>query len=309
MLVMSTKQPKLNYIETITPKDKTLKILNTSKVPLFDKNGSVIGVLGVIQDITEEIEKQNQIKSQEELLIQQSKLASMGEMIANIAHQWRQPLSVISTLSTGMKLQKELNISNEDYEKQSLDNINANAQYLSKTIDDFKNFFKKDNPKSSINTKTLIDKTIKLIDSRLKIRDIEIVQNDQEIEFDSYESEIIQVLINLINNSIDAFENINTNKYIFIDIKKVEDNLIIELKDNAGGISSEIIDRIFEPYFTTKSEDKGTGIGLYMSKEIISKHLKGTIKAATVDFNYKNENYTGALFTITIPLNKISTTE
>ena len=121
----------------------------------------------------------------------------------NIAHQWRQSLSVISTLSTGMKLQKELNISNEDYEKQSLDNINANAQYLSKTIDDFK-ISKKIIQKVALiqNFNWQNNKTYRF---KLKIRDIKIVQNDQEIEFDSYESEIIQVLINLINNSIDAF--------------------------------------------------------------------------------------------------------
>ncbi|RXI31216.1 hypothetical protein CP986_11565, partial [Arcobacter aquimarinus] len=196
MIVISSGQPKLNYLETITTKNKVLKILNTSKVPLFDDKGKIIGVLGVSEDITEQVNNQNKIKTQEELLIQQSKLATMGEMIANIAHQWRQPLSIISTLSTGMKLQKELNISNEEYEKESLDNINENAQYLSKTIDDFKNFFKKDNNKTNIYFKELFEKIFKLTQSRLKSKDIKIIQNNYaEIKFDTYESALIQVFI------------------------------------------------------------------------------------------------------------------
>jgi len=304
MIVITTRNAKLNYIETVTAKDKSLRFLNTSKVPLVDDKQNIIGVLGVSLDITDQINKQNQIKSQEELIIQQSKLASMGEMIGNIAHQWRQPLSIISTLSTGMKLQKELNISNEEYEKESLDNINENAQYLSKTIDDFKNFFKKDTIKISSNTKTVFEKTLKLINSRLKNRDIEIIQHNSEIEFETYESDLIQIFINIINNSIDAFDNIKTNKYIFINTKLEKDKIIIEIKDNAGGIPQDIIDKIFEPYFTTKGEKQGTGIGLYMSKEIVSKHLNGTITASTVNFEYLNNHYTGALFQIILPIKK-----
>ncbi|MEZ4692722.1 MAG: PAS domain-containing sensor histidine kinase [Aliarcobacter sp.] len=305
MIVISSGQPKLNYLETITTKNKVLKILNTSKVPLFDDKGKIIGVLGVSEDITEQVNNQNKIKTQEELLIQQSKLATMGEMIANIAHQWRQPLSIISTLSTGMKLQKELNISNEEYEKESLDNINENAQYLSKTIDDFKNFFKKDNNKTNIYFKELFEKIFKLTQSRLKSKDIKIIQNNYaEIKFDTYESALIQVFINIINNSIDAFENIDEDKYIFIDVEEFNNKIVIKIKDTARGIKENIIDKIFDPYFTTKSEKQGTGIGLYMSKEIITKHLNGSIEASNIDFEYLNNSYSGAIFTISIPLNK-----
>jgi PAS domain S-box-containing protein len=301
-LVMSSKQPKLNYIETITTKNNGLRIVNTSKVPLYDENQNVIGILGVTQDITENIKNQNQIKSQEELLIQQSKLASMGEMIAFIAHQWRQPLSVISTLSTGLKLQKELNLSNEENEKEILDNINNNAQYLSKTIDDFKNFFKKSEEKIEINSSELFEKTLNLVYSRLKTRDIEIIIQDNEIDFETYENEIIQVLINIINNSIDAFENIKTKKFIFIDINKNENKIILQIKDNAGGIKEEIINKIFDPYFTTKDKEHGTGLGLYMSKEIITKHLNGKIEVSNTNFTYLDQNYFGTLFIITLPL-------
>lgn len=158
LYVMTNKKPKLNYTETISSKNNDIRILNTSKVPLIDKNENVIGVLGVIQDITEQINNQNQINLQEQLLIQQSKLASMGEMIANIAHQWRQPLSIISTSATGIKIQKEMGILDDDSEIKSLDCINENAQYLSNTIEDFRDFFKKSKIKNLVNLNTLLEK-------------------------------------------------------------------------------------------------------------------------------------------------------
>ena len=300
--IMSKKEPKLNYIETITVENKEIKVLNTSKVPLIDEKNNVIGILGVSEDITEQINNQNKLKTQEELLIQQSKLAAMGEMLANIAHQWRQPLSVISTLSTGMKLQKELNISNEEDEKKALDSINENVQYLSKTIDDFKNFFKKDNTVITTDFEKLFNKTIKLIESRLKNRNITIIQNNKNFEFETFESELIQVFINIINNSIDAFEDVKTDKYLFVDVVKNEKQIEIIIKDNAGGISSNIINRIFEPYFTTKGQKQGTGIGLYMCNEIITKRLHGKISAKTEEFKYQNNTYLGATFTIVLPI-------
>ncbi|NCB12500.1 MAG: HAMP domain-containing histidine kinase, partial [Erysipelotrichia bacterium] len=119
-----------------------------------------------------------------------------------------------------------------------------------------------------------------------------------------YESELIQVFINIINNSIDAFENISEDKYIFIDVKEFDNKIVIKIKDNAGGIDKNIIDKIFDPYFTTKSEKQGTGIGLYMSKEIITKHLNGSVEASNIEFEYLNKSHHGAIFTITIPLNK-----
>ena len=301
--IMTKKEPKLNYIETITIENKEIKILNTSKVPLIDEKGKVIGILGVSEDITEQINNQNKIKTQEDLLIQQTKLAAMGEMLANIAHQWRQPLSIISTLSTGMKLQKELNISNEEDEKRALDNINENVQYLSKTIDDFRNFFKKGNTTSTTDFDKLFTKTLKLIESRLNNKNINIIQNYRSFSFETFESELIQVFINILNNSIDAFEDVKSEKYIFINALKNEEQIEIEIKDNAGGISANIINRIFEPYFTTKGQKQGTGIGLYMCNEIITKHLHGEILVKTEEYQYKNNNYIGATFNIVLPVN------
>ena len=299
--VMTNKKPKLNYTETITTKNSDVKILNTSKVPLLDEKDNVIGVLGVIQDITEQTNNQNQLKEHEQLLIQQSKLASMGEMIANIAHQWRQPLSIISTSATGIKLQKEMGILDDDSEIKSLDCINENAQYLSNTIEDFRDFFKKSKTKNFVNLNNLLEKTLKLILTRLKNKEINIIKNSIDIEFETYEKEIIEVFMNIINNSIDAFENKDYDKFIFFETQKFENKIVIKIKDNAGGIPENIIDRIFEPYFTTKEEKQGTGIGLYMSNEIIVKHLNGKILVTNESFEYKNQKCKGSLFIIELP--------
>ena len=300
--VMTNKKPKLNYTETISAKNNDIRILNTSKVPLLDENNNVIGVLGVIQDLTNQIDNQNRLKEHEQLLIQQSKLASMGEMIANIAHQWRQPLSIISTSATGIKIQKEMGILDNASEIKSLDCINENAQYLSNTIEDFRDFFKKSKTKNFVNLDNLLEKTLKLILTRLKNKEITIVKNNLNIEFETYEREMIQVFMIIINNSIDALENKNYDKFIFFESQKFEDKIIIKIKDNAGGIEENILDRIFEPYFTTKESKQGTGIGLYMCNEIIVKHLNGKILVANKSFDYLGETYKGSQFTIEIPL-------
>lgn len=302
LYVMTNKKPKLNYTETISSKNNDIRILNTSKVPLIDKNENVIGVLGVIQDITEQINNQNQINLQEQLLIQQSKLASMGEMIANIAHQWRQPLSIISTSATGIKIQKEMGILDDDSEIKSLDCINENAQYLSNTIEDFRDFFKKSKIKNLVNLNTLLEKTLKLIITRLKNKKITIINNCTDIEFETYEREMIQVFMNIINNSIDAFENKDYEKFIFFETKKFENKIVIKIKDNAGGIDENILDKIFEPYFTTKESKQGTGIGLYMCNEIVVKHFNGEISVTNEYFEYSNQKYKGSQFTIELPL-------
>ena len=304
-LIISTKEAKLDYIEQVTIKENITKIVNTSKVPLLDEEGKVIGILAITQDITEQINNINQLKEQEKLIIQQSRLASMGEMIANIAHQWRQPLSIISTLATGIKLEKELAISNEQSEIDSLGMINQNAQYLSQTIDDFRNYFKKSNYMNTIFTNNLLDKTLKLIAPRLKNKNIEIIMNNENIEIETYENELVQIYINIINNAIDAFEDfkeVDYSKYIFIEIKKIDASLEIKIKDNAGGIEDEIMNRIFEPYFTTKDEKQGTGLGLFMCNEIVTKHLKGDIQALSSTFSYEGKEYKGTTFKITLPL-------
>ena len=223
---------------------------------------------------------------QQNIIAQQSKMAAMGEMIGHIAHQWRQPLSSISVSSTGMKLQKELNILDDNSLLEGLIQINKSAQYLSDTIDDFRNFYKPNKNKSEFKIQDTIDKVINLIDSQFKFNKVVIIKNIPNIKINNYENELIQVIINLLNNSRDELikKDSNYEKLVFISVSKSEKNILIEIKDNAGGIPSDIIDRVFEPYFTTKEQFEGTGIGLYMSREIVNKSMNGNIDVKNSTF-------------------------
>ena len=264
---------------------------------LLQENKEVKNILFSIIDVSE-------IKTKDKLLFQQSKLASMGEMIANIAHQWRQPLSLISTASSGMKMQKEFDLLTDENFNNTLDSITNATQYLSQTIDNFKNFFSPREKKEIFNLNEPIHKMLTLVSSDLKEKNIEVIENINTIEIVSYENDLIQVFINIINNAKDALTNAEDN-FIFIDAKlsgKKNTNLIITIRDNAGGIPEEVIGKIFEPYFTTKYKSNGTGIGLYMVMEIIQKHMNGSISAENITYEYKGKSYIGAEFSINIPI-------
>mgnify|MGYP000741677533 CR=1 FL=1 len=247
---------------------------------------------------------QNERTKQQNIIAQQAKMAAMGEMIGNIAHQWRQPLSSISTSATGMKLQKELNILEDKFLIEGLEQINNSVQYLSTTIDDFRNFYKPDKNKKEFRILETINKVINLVDLQFRSNGITIIKNGQDVKINSFENELIQVLINILNNSRDELikKDKDYEKLIFIDVLKKQKNLLIQIKDNAGGIPIDIITRIFEPYFTTKNQSQGTGIGLYMSREIISKSMNGEINTKNVTFEYEGKSYEGALFEIIIPI-------
>ena len=245
-----------------------------------------------------------EIEKKQAILYQQSKMAAMGEMIGNIAHQWRQPLSTITAASSGVLVSKNLGILEDSLLENSLTKITSSAQYLSKTIDDFRNFFNPDKIKNVFLLKNTMKTTLELVSAQFNSQNIIIIEKIEDVKIDSYENELIQALINILNNARDEFKNKEKDlnkKLIFIDIYKQNENLIIKIKDNAGGVKVENIDKIFKPYFTTKKELQGTGIGLYMTEEIIIAHLNGTIKVENKDFLYDNVQYKGAEFKITIP--------
>ena len=253
------------------------------------------------QTVNEEVSKNDK---KNKVLFQQSKMAAMGEMIGNIAHQWRQPLSIITSAASGIKLKKELDILDEKGHIEALDAIIGSANHLSNTIDDFRYFFTPNKNKTMIYSNQLFEKVLKLLKPELKTKNIQIIRNIKEVIMNTYENELIQVLINIINNAKDELIKIedNQNRYIFIDVYEENKNLIIKVKDNAGGIPEDIIDRIFEPYFTTKHQSQGTGIGLYMSEEIISKHLNGKILVSNEEVIIGNNSFHGAEFIISIPI-------
>ena len=238
-----------------------------------------------------------QNKEKDKILYQQSKMASMGEMISNIAHQWRQPLSMITSLASGVKVQKMVNISTQESELKALDDIMKSAQYLSSTIDDFRDFFKPDKAKSQVKLNNVFEKIFKLLSFKHRNNDIKIIKNIEEIVIETFENELIQVFINILNNAKDALEN-SEEKLLFIDAYEDKEKIIIEIKDNAGGIQKEHIHRVFEPYFTTKHKSQGTGVGLYMVKEILTRHMNGNIEVENSKYEYKGKSYLGAKFTI-----------
>jgi len=251
--------------------------------------------------IQQEIELSRKHESE---LFEQSKLVSMGEMIENIAHQWRQPLSVISTGATGMKIQNEYNVLTNEMIDKTCDTINNNAQYLSKTIDEFRNFIKGDRVKTIFSLTNNINSFLQLVESSLKNNNISIILNlNNDIKINGYENEFIQCFINIFNNTKDVLMDTQDEKkliFIFTDI--IKDNVIIKIKDNAKGIDSEVISRVFEPYFTTKNKSLGTGLGLHMVHSLIVDSMKGTINARNVHYKFEDNKYIGVEFTITLPI-------
>ena len=234
------------------------------------------------------------------------KLASMGEMIGNIAHQWRQPLSVISTAASGIQIKNDHGALDDDELNYMCTQINENAQYLSQTIDDFRNFIKGDSKPVRFNLKEDTESFIKLVDATIKKNNIKLIPEQQDdTDLTGYPNELIQCYINIFNNSRDAFleNNINEDeRYIFICQKVTPKNVFISFKDNAGGIPEDILPKIFEPYFSTKHQSQGTGLGLHMSYNLVVNHMKGTIEAFNDKYRYNGKEYKGAKFEIILPL-------
>ncbi|MCK5111304.1 MAG: PAS domain-containing protein [Arcobacteraceae bacterium] len=271
-----------------------------------DNDGNIKHYIGVINDITDLKYSQEELQRKEKMLAQQSKMASMGEMLENIAHQWRQPLSIISTASSGIVMQKEFGTISKEQEIEDLNVITASVKHLSKTIDDFRDFFKPDKEKKLFSLKEIYKKTLSLLESKFKNREIKVIENIEDIQLYGLDSELIQAIMNILNNARDILETKDKNqkRLIFVDIYKQGDNAILKIKDNGGGIPKDIKDKIFEPYFTTKHKSQGTGIGLYMSEEMIAKHMYGKISVENETFIYEDKSYNGACFTISLPITK-----
>lgn len=270
-------------------------ILDRGKA-LRDENGKAIRMIGTHTDITVQKAMEEEIKNKDELILAQSRHVAMGEMIGMIAHQWRQPISVIAMGANNMLADIELEeVKEENFKKGALAIIHQ-TQYLSKTIDDFRNFFRPDKEKEKVILSNLMNETMTLFGKSLENNGIELIINIQEgISVETYSRELLQVLINLLKNAKEALvENTPTNRFIKIDITTKENDVIIRVCDNGGGIDPKIIQRIYEPYFSTKDDKNGTGLGLNMSKIIVEQHLHGSIIATNVE--------QGVCFKIRIPI-------
>jgi two-component system, NtrC family, C4-dicarboxylate transport sensor histidine kinase DctB len=333
------KKPYKATVKNLT-KDGETVYLNTTITPILDENDDIKEFIAIRYDVTEEVELKkrlekkekeleelnkdlenivsiktkelkelnktlehrvkDEIKKNEEkqkLLFLQSRMASLGQMLGNIAHQWRQPLTELNLTLFNMK-----KFFNTD-EKEKLDELYLESKNListmSSTIDDFSNFFNPQKDKKSFKIKKAVDEAILIL--KKVIEDITLKINvPLNYQVVGVLNELTQVIINLIQNSKDAFIINNINNKI-IEIRLSEEKILdkkyakLEIIDNAGGISKDNLDKIFDPYFTTKHKSQGTGLGLFMSKMIIEKSLEGEMTHK----NFKN----GSNFTIIIPLN------
>jgi len=243
------------------------------------------------EKVREEVDKN---REKDHLLILQSRQAAMGEMIGNIAHQWRQPLTAISLLIQDLG---ECYVYG-DFSKEYLDTTISNAlhviQHMSQTIDDFRSFFKREKEKQAFSVREVVDRSLSFIESSLRFNTIAVeIDVDDDLLAFGYPNEFSQVLINIIGNAKEAFRERGTSEPL-IRIQGCRDGkrTVVSITDNAGGIPEDVVDRIFEPYFTTRKLENGTGLGLYMSKNIIEKNMDGTLTASNVPG--------GACFRITI---------
>ena len=223
-------------------------------------------------------------KSQNAIMNQQSRLASMGEILENIAHQWRQPLNHVSWIMNDTLIKAQLGRGDEIDIAQLAKNVNSSIQFLSETVDDFRRFVDKSSDLAqTFNVKKAIEATISLIHETLVKSDIGIkLDCPDDIKYKGFENDFKHILMNLINNARDAMEERKIeNGRISIRVYHEKDELVIAVQDNAGGIPKPILKNIFEPYFTTKHKTKGTGLGLYMSKNMVEK-VKGNIEAVSI---------------------------
>ncbi len=223
------------------------------------------------------------IKSHDEIIIlrlrQQSRLVQMGEMLSMIAHQWRQPLAAIGSRSAALELKANLGKADKETVIEQAQYISKYAQHLSQTIDDFRNFFKSSKELKESSYNEIIGSVLDIVGTSIENKNIAIIQNlSTEYRFLTYPNELKQVVLNIIKNAEDVLleKNIKDPKIRIVTYKKDGKN-VLEIHDNAGGVPTEIIDKIFDPYFSTKLEKNGTGIGLYMSKTIIEDHCGGTL--------------------------------
>ena len=252
--------------------DKTIfpALIAVKTILIENKNNTIITVV----DLT-------QIKLQDQFLQQQAKLAQMGELLSMIAHQWRQPLTAISAASENLKLKNLLNKIDNNTIDIATNDINKYTNYLSNTINDFKNFYKTNKSIEKTSLNEMLEKSLNIIEDAIYFKNIKIIKNLNSISpINTYKSEVTQVILSLLQNA----EDILIEKQIvnpFIKIKTFEDKkyLYLQVIDNGGGIPENILDKIFDPYFSTKHEKNGTGLGLYFAKSIIENNCNALLTA------------------------------
>jgi len=297
----------LNDITEVVESQMQLSQVNNNLEHLIDLKTKELQELnnGLEMRINQELEKN---RDKDKQMIQQSRFAALGEMIGNIAHQWRQPLSAISSTASGVELQMELGIASNDDIKKSYGDIKNYVQFLTQTIEDFRGFFKEDKEKVDFDMKDVLKNALSITNATYKDNNIEVIIKLQEgsLMCNGMPSELAQAFLNILNNARDAIREkkpIFRGVCVYSEVNEQEN--ILYFQDNAGGIPVAILEKIFDPYFTTKHQSQGTGIGLYMSKDIIEKNMHGNLSVKNVTQEIDGITYTGACFRISLPKNEI----
>ena len=252
-----------------------------------------------------ERELQIQMRNQHQIILEQKKMVALGEMIGNIAHQWRQPLAVISAAAGGLRLYKEHDLLTDQLFESSLETISNTTQYLSKTIDDFRDFIKGDDKKVVFDLSQNIEKCLEIEKAILNRHNINVIKDFVDgIKLYNFENGLLQCLINIINNAKDAMENIDEDdRFLSITTKKIDNTHIkIAIVDSGGGVNENVITKIFEPYFTTKHQSQGTGLGLHMTYNIITDAMGGKISVENKTVSFEDKTYSGAMFEIVLAI-------
>ena len=263
-----------------------------------------------LQELNENLEQKvlieaQKVREKDKQMMQQARFAALGEMIGNIAHQWRQPLSAINTTASGMQLQMQLGLTTNEDIKDSYGRIMGYVDFLTQTIEDFRGFFKEDKETTDFNIIETLEKSLSITSATYKDHDIHIFKDFKDSKFISHgmPSELSQVFLNILNNAKDAtISNHIENKNVYILVERDKNYNNIYIQDNAGGIPDDILEKVFDPYFTTKHQSQGTGIGLYMSRDIVEKHMNGKLSVTNKNQILNGKKYSGACFKVSIPI-------
>ncbi|NCB11346.1 MAG: PAS domain-containing protein, partial [Erysipelotrichia bacterium] len=282
---------KLKNDDSFVKELETTLIFNNKQIDVivrrkkyFNKKNQEAGIVTIISDITDIKKLQNQRKKDEQFIIQRSKLSEIGEIMTSIAHQWKTPLIEISTIAQELLYKRSKKELSKEDSKEFVDEIMTQVQYMTKTIDDFRSFIKPSIVKSIFDIRAAIDELLKVIEHNIKYNYIEVNVNFQEnniYEISGYPNEFKQAILSIINNARDSIlkkrEKEHFQGKVTIDVFNENDYIYISIKDNGTGIQKENLERIFEPFFTSK--ENGDGFGLYMVKLIIEDKMDGNIKA------------------------------
>ncbi len=283
-------------------KDGDFKWLRVRAKALFE-NGKAYRMVGFHSDIDpiKKLEEDNRQK--EAYILEQSKMTAMGDMLSNIAHQWRQPLSAITTIVSGIKVTLELDLFDKDDIIRDLDTVGHTSQKLSRTIDTFRETYNFGHKKEDFNIKDIIINDIDILKPAFLSENIEFIVDVVDVEYYGYKDELLLIMNKVIQNAKDAIKNSNIkNGLIFIKLDANRENINLNIYDNGLGVADDIKSKIFEPYFTTKHKSQGVGLSLYMAKNILTKYFSGDLRFTNKEFTYENTAYQGTQFTISFPV-------